>query len=134
MQLVQESPYISKMSLIQLSRRLIDEHKRVPRSVVRVEKYVPGQERRIFLCTFHSFCADILRQHGMHLDINPNFTIYSQDNELQEVLNDAVEKTRNKFELLQNTYKKTLPVIFRLKSLLISPEKCQDRFEDRIFG
>lgn len=101
---------------------------------VRVEKYVPGHERRIFLGTFHSFCADVLRQHGMHLGINPNFTIYSQDNELQEVLNEAVEEARHRLELVQKVHKKTLPVIFRLKSLLVSPEDCQGRFDDPEFG
>ncbi len=101
---------------------------------VRVEKYVPGHERRIFLGTFHSFCADVLRQHGVHLGIKPNFTIYSQDNELQEVLNEAVEEAKHRLELVQNVHKKTLPVIFRLKSLLISPEECQGRFEDPEFG
>ena len=44
----------------------------------RVTNLVPGQENRLFLGTFHSFCADILRQHGMHLNINPSFHIYSQ--------------------------------------------------------
>ena len=39
----------------------------------RVQKYVPEHERRLFLGTFHSFCADILRQHGVHIGINPIF-------------------------------------------------------------
>lgn len=101
---------------------------------VRVEKYVPGQERRLFLGTFHSFCADVLRQHGMHLGIKPSFTIYSRDDDLQKVLNDAVEDVKHRSELGQNIPRKTLPVIFRLKSLLVSPDECQNRFEDPEFG
>jgi DNA helicase-2/ATP-dependent DNA helicase PcrA len=31
----------------------------------RVATYVPGEEGRLFLGTFHSFCADVLRQHGV---------------------------------------------------------------------
>jgi DNA helicase-2/ATP-dependent DNA helicase PcrA len=33
----------------------------------RVTNYVPGEDGRLFLGTFHSFCADVLRQHGTHL-------------------------------------------------------------------
>ena len=42
----------------------------------RVANFVPGQEERLFLGTFHSICADVLRQHGTNLNINPNFNIY----------------------------------------------------------
>jgi DNA helicase-2/ATP-dependent DNA helicase PcrA len=43
---------------------------------------VPGEEHRLFLGTFHSFCAEALRQHGIHLGISPTFNIYSQDTAL----------------------------------------------------
>jgi len=43
----------------------------------RVAAYVPGLEERTNIATFHSFCAQILRQHGVHLGINPDFGIYS---------------------------------------------------------
>lgn len=100
----------------------------------RVERYVPGQERRLFLGTFHSFCADVLRQHGIHLKINPNFQIYSQDVDLQAVLNDAIEEAKKRSELVSDLEKKTLPVIKRLKSFLILPENCRDAFKNPEFG
>ncbi len=94
----------------------------------RVNNFVSGQEERLFLGTFHSFCSDILRQHGTHLKINPNFRIYSQDNDLQAVLNDAVEEAKKKSNLISNIDKKTLPVIQGLKSRLILPEECLQAF------
>ena len=97
----------------------------------RVINFVPGQEGRIFLGTFHSFCADILRQHGIHLNINPNFQIYSQEIDLQAVLNDAVVEAKKAFNLVNDFDKKTLPVIQRLKSLLIPPENCREVFRDK---
>jgi len=100
----------------------------------RVTNIVPGQEGRLFLGTFHSFCADVLRQHGTHLNINPNFNIYSQENDLQEVLNDAVEQAKKLSDLVTNLDKKTLPVIQRLKSLLVSPENCCDLFQNKDLG
>ncbi|MDH4187911.1 MAG: UvrD-helicase domain-containing protein, partial [Nitrospira sp.] len=96
----------------------------------RVTKYVPGQEGRVFLGTFHSFCADILRQHGTHLNINPNFNIYGQEEDLQAILNDAVDEAKNKSNLVRDIHRKTLPVIQRLKSRLILPEACRNRFQD----
>jgi DNA helicase-2/ATP-dependent DNA helicase PcrA len=100
----------------------------------RVTNIVPGQEGRLFLGTFHSFCADVLRQHGTHLNINPNFNIYSQENDLQEVLNDAVEQAKKLSDLVTNLDKKTLPVIQRLKSLLVLPENCCDLFQNKDLG
>lgn len=97
----------------------------------RVTNFVPGREGRIFLGTFHSFCADLLRQHGTHLNINPNFQIYSQDIDLQAVLNDAVEEAKKISNMVSDVDKKTLPVIQRLKSLLISPEHCREVFRDK---
>ncbi len=100
----------------------------------RVTNFVPGQEGRLFLGTFHSFCADVLRQHGTHLNINPNFHIYSQDADLLAVLNDAVEEAKKTSDVVSDLDKKTLPVIKRLKSLLILPENCHEVFEDPRFG
>lgn len=100
----------------------------------RVANFVPGQEGRLFLGTFHSFCSDVLRQHGTHLGINPNSHIYSQDVDLQAVLNDAVEEAKKMSEVVSDLDKKTLPVIQRLKSLLILPEQCREMFRDKEFG
>src|ERR1700738_5359423 len=45
----------------------------------RVATFVPGLERRANIGTFYSFCSQVLRQHGVHLGIKPDFTIYSLD-------------------------------------------------------
>jgi DNA helicase-2/ATP-dependent DNA helicase PcrA len=96
----------------------------------RVIQFTPGQDGRLFLGTFHSFCADVLRQHGTHLRINPNFQIYSQEGDLQAVLDDAVNKAKKVSRIVSDLDKKTLPVILRLKSYLVSPEKCREVFKD----
>lgn len=100
----------------------------------RVANFVPGLERRLFLGTFHSFCADVLRQHGTHLNINPNFHIYSQDADLLAVLDDAVEEAKKKSDVVSDDDKKTLPVIKCLKSSLILPGNCLEVFEDQKLG
>lgn len=102
----------------------------------RVEKFVPGMSQRLFLGTFHSFCAEVLRQHGSHLGIASDFNIYSQDSDLNEVLRKAVDNLRRQGADLtvSDLDKKTLPVIQRLKSLLIAPGDCYDKFRDQELG
>lgn len=42
--------------------------------------YLLGQRAdRAHLCTFHSFATDILRQHGSHVSVRPDFTLLTQD-------------------------------------------------------
>ncbi|MGQ4806759.1 ATP-dependent DNA helicase PcrA [Candidatus Entotheonellaceae bacterium PAL068K] len=100
----------------------------------RVTTYSPGQEGRLFLGTFHSFCADVLRQHGTHLQINPNFRIYAQEPDLQAVLDAAVIEAKKTSPLVSDLDKKTLPVIKHLKSLLIPPHDCCKQFKNKEFG
>lgn len=101
----------------------------------RVAHCIPGQEGRLFLGTFHAFCADVLRQNGTHLHINPNFQIYSQEIDLQAVLDDAVREAKKTSALVSDLDRKTLPVIQRLKSYLILPhDDFRERFKDKEFA
>ena len=47
---------------------------------------------RVQLCTFHSFASDILRQHGSHIGLRPNFSLLIQNEDriafLDEILVD----------------------------------------------
>lgn len=49
-------------------------------------------EDRALIGTFHSFCTDILRQHGTHIGIQNDFTIYSLDDDRRQVLRDALKQ------------------------------------------
>ena len=60
----------------------------------RVTALVPGLEGRAHVDTFHGFCAQVLRQHGVHLGIKPDFAIYSQTEDRQAVLDDALRHDR----------------------------------------
>lgn len=45
----------------------------------RVDQLLGQRGDRAQLCTFHSFAVDILRQHGSHLGIRPDFSILTQE-------------------------------------------------------
>ncbi len=59
----------------------------------RVSNLVPNADERVNLTTFHAFSVSILRQHGHHLGIRPDFAILSQDMERLAVLDDAISRS-----------------------------------------
>ena len=83
----------------------------------RVECLVPNARERVLLTTFHSFCADVLRQHGHHIGLRPDFTILGQAADRQGLLDDAIATvTKDKNQTLY-TGERLLPLITRLLDL-----------------
>ena len=92
--------------------------------VKRVADFVPGLEGRTQIGTFHGFCARVLRQHGVHLGIKPDFTIYSRTEDRQAVLTDALHRIRRRdFTPTDIQY---LPWIDRLRTRLVGPDQAQN--------
>lgn len=87
----------------------------------RVEGLVPNTGERILLTTFHSFCADVLRQHGHHVGLRPDFTILAQAADRQALLDDAIEAVVKEGSPITYTGERLLPLITRLLDLGISP-------------
>ena len=56
----------------------------------RVERLLDQRANRARLCTFHSFAADVLRQHGSHVGLRPDFSLLSQDEDRIAILEDVV--------------------------------------------
>ena len=57
----------------------------------RVAHLLGPNSRRARLMTFHAFAADVLRQHGSHFGLRPDFTIFDQDADRLLVLRDAMQ-------------------------------------------
>ncbi len=93
----------------------------------RVTALVPGPEGRAHIDTFHGFCAQVLRQHGVHLGIKPDFTIYSQTEDRQAVLEDALR--RDCGDDWSSDDLRLLPLIDRLKARLVEPEAAEQHVE-----
>jgi DNA helicase-2/ATP-dependent DNA helicase PcrA len=89
----------------------------------RVETFVPNLVERANIGTFHSFCTQVLRQHGVHLGIKPDFIIYSQDSDRKALLEDALQAAAERGDAVGVDDARYLSVIDRLKARLIEPER-----------
>lgn len=52
----------------------------------RIRELTGDESRRIKLCTFHSFCTDLLRQHGSQLGLKPDFSVITDDKDRLAIL------------------------------------------------
>ncbi len=92
----------------------------------RIEELVPDCSARTLLTTFHSFCADLLRQHGHHLGLRPDFTIMAQQGDCEALLEDAIEEVH-----ATDDYKaeRLLPLVARLLDLNVGVDEAQERLQ-----
>ena len=100
----------------------------------RVASFVPGLEERATIGTFHSFCGQVLRQHGVHLGIKPDFAIYPTDADRQAVFEDALRRAASDGQPVTLDDLRFLSLIDRMKSRLIEPKDAEGRlsqFENR---
>ena len=56
----------------------------------RVEQLLGHRADRARLSTFHAFAADVLRQHGSHVGLRPDFTLLTQDEDRLAILDEVV--------------------------------------------
>jgi DNA helicase-2/ATP-dependent DNA helicase PcrA len=84
----------------------------------RVETLVPGN--RVWISTFHSLGARLLRQYAGRLGLDPKFTIYDQTDRVKVVKN-AIEAAG--FDNVRFTPETIQAAISKAKNQLLTPEK-----------
>ncbi len=100
----------------------------------RVETLVPGLTERSFIGTFHSFCTQLLRQHGSHLGMAPDFGIYDQEEDRVAVLRDALASAAARGEPVTVDDIRWLRTIDQLKARLVVPAIATTQFRDTRAG
>lgn len=100
----------------------------------RVEVLVPDLIDRANIQTFHSFCAQILQQHGTHTGIKSDFGIYDQEPDRKALFSDALREAQCRGEPVAETDLRFLETIDRLRENLIIPEKTAGRYNDARYG
>ena len=103
----------------------------------RLEGVISQGIERVFVGTFHSFCAELLRQHGSHVNVRPDFQIVSEDIDRKRILKRAFAGNPNfqtQAVALSDRNIEILPLIDRIKAKLVEPEMSADRFRDQELG
>ncbi|MER9592746.1 ATP-dependent helicase [Mesorhizobium australicum] len=95
----------------------------------RIQAFVPDQQNRASIGTFHSFCMQMLQQHGSHIGIDPNFTIYSLESDRADLLRETIRENG-----LPGDDERFLGTIDKLKARLIQPEGSAKLFGDSAIG
>lgn len=95
----------------------------------RVRTFVPELQDRVNIFTFHSFCSKILRQHGAHIGLKPNFRIYSLPEDRKALLRNAIRHDSNLSSYETHQF---LPWIDRLKAQLIGPRETESHIEKSV--
>ena len=58
----------------------------------RITERVKDAISRVFIGTFHSFCAEVLRNHGSYAGIRPDYEIYSSTDDLNDIVDDLKKR------------------------------------------
>lgn len=88
----------------------------------RIATLVPDAGERTLLTTFHSFAADLLRQHGHHVGLTPDFTILAQDADRRSLLDDAIDEVGG--GAVEQSGERLLPLMTRLTENDISTDSA----------
>ena len=90
----------------------------------RIDTLVSEGRDRATLTTFHSFAAEILRQHGSHVGLKPDFGILSEQADREAVLADAIKAFRREDEDFEPKAAQLLPVINRMQDECVLPSEA----------
>ncbi len=80
----------------------------------RVDMLLGRRADRARLCTIHAFAADLLRQHGSHLGLRPDFSLLVQDEDRIAVLEEAISQLPDGTDLPPADRKNLLHFVDRL--------------------
>lgn len=80
----------------------------------RVARLLGPRIRRARLTTFHGFAADVLRQHGSHVGLRPDFAILNQDEDRRSILQGAIDEASHPDIPAGATGQGLLPMVNRL--------------------
>lgn len=100
----------------------------------RIDQMISDGRERVHLATFHSFAADIMRQHGSHLGFKPDFVILNQTADREAFLLAAIESCAKEGMDLDKRDVKLLPMLDRLLDTCTSEEEVRRRVRDPDLG
>lgn len=91
----------------------------------RVDALLANGRDRTTITTFHSFAAEILRQHGSHVGLKPDFAILAEQADREAVLTDAIKGAPREDEDFKPKAPQLLPAITRMQDECVLPEEAE---------
>jgi DNA helicase II / ATP-dependent DNA helicase PcrA len=98
----------------------------------RLYNLTPEAKNRALLTTFHSFATDILRQHGSHFGLTPDFEII-EDGERVKIVKGIIESDREEYLLLLSSEKALAALDYLFQNLKTDAE-VQELIKDKQAG
>ena len=96
----------------------------------RIDSAIVHGRERVQLATFHSFAADVLRQHGSHVGFRPDFVILNQTADREAVLLDAIRECAEQGVDTDESDVKLLPFLDRLLDTCTNSDEVRHRVRD----
>lgn len=96
----------------------------------RIDGMITDGRDRVQLATFHSFAADVLRQHGSHVGFKPDFVILNQTADRESVLLDAIRECAKHGVDTDDADVKLLPFLDRLLDTCTHSDEVRNRVRD----
>ena len=90
----------------------------------RIDALLSEGRDRATLTTFHSFAAEILRQHGSHVGLKPDFGIISEQADREAVLTDAIKIVSKEEDDFEPKAAQLLPTINRMQDECVLPDEA----------
>ena len=90
----------------------------------RVDTIITEGRDRVTLTTFHSFSAEILRQHGSHVGLKPDFGILSDQADREAALSEAIKSVVTDDEDFTPSAAQLLPAISRMLDECVQPAEA----------
>jgi len=94
----------------------------------RVEELIPKELSRVRLTTFHSYAAELLQQHGTHINLRPDFQILSNDADREALLDDVLGRLRKDLSYSMPEHFRAaqlLPAVTRLLDQCVPPNEAE---------
>ncbi len=85
-----------------------------------------GRDRAL-LTTFHSFAAEVLRQHGHHIGLRPDFTILVEQADREAVATEAMRMLSDEVAETISGAANVLPVIDKMLAECSNPKELAER-------
>ena len=80
----------------------------------RVDRLLGQRAERAHVCTFHSFSADLLRQHGSHLNLRSDFSLITQHEDRIAMIEEAAACLHDDGEAVPADRRNVLTLVDRL--------------------